>query len=150
MNDLQRYVSMQPREVEAFFAMVETTAELVGVSEKYWSSRGINGARIRILVEIAKAGGSILPSVLAARIGVTKANITVLLAPLEREGYVRSKSDPQDGRKRRILLTGQGEKLLLNELPGNRSAITKRMGELSDDELQLLISLLRKLLPKKN
>lgn len=150
MNDLQRYVSMQPREVEAFFAMVETTAELVAVSEKYWSSRGINGARIRILVEIAKAGGSILPSALAARIGVTKANVTVLLAPLEREGYVRSESDPQDGRKRRILLTDRGEKLLLDELPGNRSAVTKRMGELSDDEQQLLISLLRKLLPKKN
>lgn len=150
MNDLQRYVSMQPREVEAFFAMVETTAELVAVSEKYWSSRGINGARIRILVEIAKAGGSILPSALAACIGVTKANVTVLLAPLEREGYVRSESDPQDGRKRRILLTDRGEKLLLDELPGNRSAVTKRMGELSDDEQQLLISLLRKLLPKKN
>lgn len=150
MNDLQRYVSMQPREVEAFFAMVETTAELVAVSEKYWSSRGINGARIRILVEIAKAGGSILPSALAARIGVTKANVTVLLAPLEREGYVRSESDPLDGRKRRILLTDRGEKLLLDELPGNRSAVTKRMGELSDDEQQLLISLLRKLLPKKN
>ncbi|THF81638.1 MarR family winged helix-turn-helix transcriptional regulator [Cohnella fermenti] len=145
MDDLQRYVLEQPVEVEAFFAMVDTTAELIGVSEKYWSSQGINGARIRILVEIAKAGGAILPSVLAERIGVTKANISVLLAPLERQGYIRSADDPEDGRKRRVLLTEVGERLLLDALPGNRLTIGKRMTKLSADELKQLLSLLRKL-----
>lgn len=150
MDDLQRYVSRQPLEVETFFALVDTTAELVGISEKYWSSLGINGARIRILVEIAKAGGSVLPSTLAARIGVTKANISVVLVPLEQQGYIRSVDDPQDGRKRRILLTDDGEKLLLEVLPGNRAAIAKRMERLDADELKLLQSLLRKLQLRKD
>ncbi|WP_068615338.1 MarR family winged helix-turn-helix transcriptional regulator [Paenibacillus tuaregi] len=149
MRNLQRYVSQQPLEVEAFFAMVDTTAELVSISEKYWSSQGINGARIRILVEIAKAGGSILPSDLAARIGVTKANISVLLGPLEQKGYIRSISVPDDGRKRKILLSKDGEKLLLDVLPGNRAAITKRMESLDANELQLLLSLLGKLQLRK-
>ncbi|RKN86336.1 MarR family winged helix-turn-helix transcriptional regulator [Paenibacillus ginsengarvi] len=149
MDVLQRYVSRQPLEVEAFFCMVETTAELVGVSERYWSSQGINGARIRILVEIAKAGGTILPSALAARIGVTKPNISVLLVPLEQQGYIRGVSDPEDGRKRRILLTEDGENLLLEVLPGNRAVIKKRMENLNADEIQLLLSLLRKLQLRK-
>ncbi|TVX96677.1 MarR family winged helix-turn-helix transcriptional regulator [Cohnella terricola] len=149
MDVLQRYVSQQPLEVETFFAMVDTTAELIGNSEKYWSSRGINGARIRILVEIAKAGGTILPSVLAVRIGVTKANISVLLVPLEQQGYIRSISDPKDGRKRRILLSDEGEKLLLDVLPGNRAVIAKRMENLDADKLKLLLSLLRKLQARK-
>ncbi|GIP22625.1 MarR family winged helix-turn-helix transcriptional regulator [Paenibacillus sp. J22TS3] len=149
MRNLQRYVSQQPLEVEAFFAMVDTTAELVSISEKYWSSQGINGARIRILVEIAKAGGSILPSDLAARIGVTKANISVLLGPLEQKGYIRSISVPDDGRKRKILLSEDGEKLLLDVLPGNRAAITKRMESLDANELHLLLSLLGKLQQRK-
>jgi len=149
MDVLQRYVSRQPLEVEAFFAIVETTAELVGVSEKYWSSLGLNGARIRILVEIAKAGGSILPSVLAVKIGVTKANISVLLVPLEQQGFIRSAADPQDGRKRRILLTENGENLLLDVLPGNRTIVSERMNGLNEDELKLLMSLLRRLRQKK-
>ncbi|OXS52901.1 MarR family transcriptional regulator [Cohnella sp. CIP 111063] len=149
MDVLQRYVSRQPLEVEAFFAIVDTTAELVGVSEKYWSSLGLNGARIRILVEIAKAGGSILPSVLAARIGVTKANISVLLIPLEQQGFTRSAADPQDGRKRRVLLTESGEKLLLDVLPGNRAVVSERMNGLDEEEIELLMSLLRKVRRKK-
>lgn len=149
MDVLQRYVSQQPLEVEAFFRMVDTTAELVGVSERYWSSQGINGARIRILVEIAKAGGTILPSALASRIGVTKPNISVLLVPLEQQGYIRGVSDPEDGRKRRILLTEDGENLLLEVLPGNRAVIKKRMKNLNADEIHLLLSLLRKLQLRK-
>jgi len=145
MDVIQRYVTQQPLEVEAFFAMVDTTAELVGISEKYWSSLGINGARIRILVEIAKAGGTILPSTLASRIGVTKANISVLLSPLEQQGYIRSESDPEDGRKRKIQLSEDGENLLLDVLPGNRATIMKRMENLDADELKLLMSLLRRL-----
>ncbi|MFB9273773.1 MarR family winged helix-turn-helix transcriptional regulator [Cohnella cellulosilytica] len=149
MEELRRYVIRQPLEIEAFFGIVDTTAELVGVSEKYWSSLGLNGARIRILVEIAKAGGSILPSVLAARIGVTKANISVLLVPLEQQGFTRSAADPLDGRKRRVLLTESGEKLLLDALPGNRAVVSARMNALDEDELKLLLSLLRKLQRKK-
>ena len=149
MDDLQRYVSRQPLEVETFFALVDTTAELIGVSEKYWSSQGINGARIRILVEIAKAGSTMLPSALAARIGVTKANISVLLVPLEQQGYIHSVSDPEDGRKRRIRLSEAGEKLLLDTLPGNRAAIIQRMDKMSEDELKQLQSLLRKLQLRK-
>lgn len=145
MDDLRQYVLRQPAEVEAFFALVDTTAELIGVSEKYWSSLGMNGARIRILVEIAKADGAILPSVLAARIGVTKANISVLLSPLEEQGWIRSVGDPEDGRKRRITLTEAGGKLLRDVLPGNRAAVAERMRRLDADETQRLVSLLRKL-----
>ncbi|MGG1658263.1 hypothetical protein [Brevibacillus sp. NRS-1366] len=53
----------------AFFTLADATAELVSESEKYWQSKGINGARIRILVEIAKVGGQILPSLLVRTLG---------------------------------------------------------------------------------
>lgn len=145
MEDLQGYVSEQPPKVRAFFALVETTASLIGVSEKYWQSRGLNGARVRILVELAKAGGSLLPSALAERIGVTKANISVLLVPLAREGYVRIAGDPADGRRRRATLTPEGERLLLGALPGNREVLESLMSRLDEAELRRLLELLGKL-----
>lgn len=145
MKDIQKYVTEQPLESQTFFALVDATAKLVGASEKYWFSKGLNGARIRLLVEIAKAGGSILPSMLAAKIGVTKANISVLLVPLEQQGYIRSSTHPEDGRKRRIILTPEGENLLWGELPGNRAVIGKEMAGLNEAEMRQLLLLLNKL-----
>ncbi|WP_226002595.1 MarR family winged helix-turn-helix transcriptional regulator [Paenibacillus sp. BJ-4] len=145
MKDLQDYVLDLPLHSLVFFSLVETTAGLVDVSEKYWHSKGTNGARIRILVEILKEGGTILPSVLAQRIGVTKSNISLLLSPLENEGFIRRERHPKDGRKSVISITSEGQSLLLRNLPENRQRITEKMQVLNDQELKQLLSLLNKL-----
>ncbi|MEK3715010.1 MULTISPECIES: MarR family winged helix-turn-helix transcriptional regulator [unclassified Paenibacillus] len=145
MDDLQKVVLELPLENEVFFALVGATAGTVAVSEKYWQAQGLNGARIRVLVEIAKHGGSILPSLLAERIAVTKANISLLLTPLEKDGYITRAAHAQDGRKTVISLTGAGKRLLMEQLPGNREAVAAVMNRLDEPELQLLLELLNKL-----
>ncbi|MDF2721590.1 MAG: MarR family transcriptional regulator [Paenibacillus sp.] len=145
MNDLQQYVLDLPLPQQAFFALVETTAQLVEVSERYWQSKGLNGARIRILVETMKAGGTILPSVLASRIGVTKANVSLLLTPLEHEGLIRREPHPSDGRKWVMSITAEGQSLLLRHLPENRERIAEKMAALGEQELSRLLELLLKL-----
>ncbi|MEK5032432.1 MarR family transcriptional regulator [Paenibacillus sp. FSL P2-0136] len=145
MDDLQSYVLELPLENEVFFALVGATAGTVAVSEKYWQAQGLNGARIRVLVEIAKDGGSILPSLLAERIAVTKANISLLLTPLEKDGYITRAAHAQDGRKTVISLTEAGKRLLLEQLPGNREAVAAVMNRLDEPELHLLLELLNKL-----
>ena len=128
-----------------FFALVETTAKLVDHSEKYWQSQGMSGARIRILVEIMKEGGSILPSMLAERIGVSKANISLLLGPLESEQWIRREPHAVDGRKTVIIITAAGQKVLLKHLPGNRQRIEDSMRALDETEQRQLLFLLNKL-----
>ncbi|ETT51966.1 MULTISPECIES: MarR family transcriptional regulator [unclassified Paenibacillus] len=145
MDDLQKVVLELPLENEVFFALVGATAGTVAVSEKYWQAQGLNGARIRVLVEIAKHGGSILPSLLAERITVTKANISLLLTPLEKDGYITRAAHAQDGRKTVISLTDAGKNLLLEQLPGNREAVSEVMNRLNETELHLLLELLNKL-----
>ncbi|TXK86135.1 MarR family winged helix-turn-helix transcriptional regulator [Paenibacillus sp. N3.4] len=145
MKDLQEYVLELPLHTQAFFSLVETTAKLVDVSERYWQSKGLNGARIRILVEIMKEGGTMLPSMLAKKIGVTKANISLLLTPLEREGLIRRGNHPLDGRKSVISITSEGQSILLTHLPENRQGIAEKMKVLEEQELQQLLFLLNKL-----
>lgn len=145
MDDLQKFVLELPLENEVFFALVGATAGTVAVSEKYWQAQGLNGARIRVLVEIAKQGGSILPSLLAERIAVTKANISLLLTPLEKDGYITRAAHAQDGRKTVISLAEAGKRLLLEQLPGNREAVAAVMNRLDEGELHLLMGLLNKL-----
>ncbi|BBH23570.1 hypothetical protein Back11_49150 [Paenibacillus baekrokdamisoli] len=145
MKDLQEYVLDLPLHTQAFFSLVEATANLVDVSEKYWQSKGLNGARIRILVEIMKEGGTILPSMLAKKIGVTKANISLLLIPLENDGLIRRASHPKDGRKSVISITNDGQSILLKHLPENRQGIAEKMKVLEEQELKQLLFLLNKL-----
>ncbi|MNI14781.1 HTH-type transcriptional regulator MhqR [compost metagenome] len=145
MKDLQEYVLDLPLHSMAFFSLVEATANLVDVSEKYWQSKGVNGARIRILVEIMKEGGTILPSMLAKKIGVTKPNITLLLTPLENDGLIRRACHPKDGRKTVISITSEGQSLLLKYLPENRQEIAEKMKVLDEQELKQLLFLLNKL-----
>lgn len=145
MGDLQKYVLELPLANEVFFALVGATAGTVAVSEKYWQAQGLNGARIRVLVEIAKQGGTILPSLLAERIAVTKANISLLLTPLEKDDYITRAAHAQDGRKTVISLTEAGKRLLMEQLPGNREAVSAVMNRLDEPELKLLLELLNKL-----
>jgi len=145
LDKLEDYVHDLPLHTVTFFSLVEATANLVDVSEKYWQSKGLNGARIRILVEIMKEGGTMLPSMLAKKIGVTKPNISLLLIPLENEGYIQRASHPQDGRKTVISITSEGQSLLLKHLPENRQRIADKMKVLSEDEMKQLLGLLNKL-----
>ena len=145
MDDLQKYVLELPLPNEVFFTLVGATAGVVAVSEKYWQHQGLNGARIRVLVEIAKQGGEILPSLLAERIGVTKANISLLLGPLEKDGYITRAEHAQDGRKTVISITAAGRTLLTGQLPGNREAVAEVMNRLDEEELRLLLGLVHKL-----
>lgn len=145
MDALQKYVLELPLHNEVFFAMVGATAHAVAVSEKYWQAQGLNGARIRVLVEIAKQGGAILPSLLAERIGVTKANISLLLTPLEKDGYISRADHAKDGRKTVISITEAGRVLLSEQLPGNREAVASVMKRLDETELHQLLGLLNKL-----
>lgn len=145
MKDLQQYVQDMPLPNLVFFALVESTAKLVDVSEKYWQSLGLNGARIRILVEIMKEGGTILPSTLAQKIGVTKSNISLLLSPLENEKFIRREPHPSDGRKWVISITNEGQSLLMQYLPANRQRIEEKMQVLEEEEMKQLLFLLNKL-----
>ncbi|MGG4094440.1 MarR family winged helix-turn-helix transcriptional regulator [Paenibacillus lautus] len=145
LDDLQQYVLDLPLPTLAFFTLVETTAKLVDVSESYWKSQGLNGARIRILVELMKEGGTMLPSKLAQKIGVTKPNISLLLTPLEHEGLIRREPHPRDGRKSVITITSEGQRLLIHNLPENRQRISDKMNVLTEPELKQLLGLLQKL-----
>jgi len=48
------------------------------------------------------------PSELAGRLGVSKQALNYLLGELERRGYLERRSDPEDLRSRRIVLTRRG------------------------------------------
>jgi DNA-binding MarR family transcriptional regulator len=64
----------------------------------------VNRTDLRCL-EILNQGEAVLPSQLAAKLGLTTGSVTVMLDRLERLGYVTRSADPSDRRKVVVRIT---------------------------------------------
>ena len=79
---------------------------------------------------------------LAARLGVDRNNVGVILTELEARGLAERRQDPADQRARRLYLTAKGEKLYQQLQPRNSVANEQILAPLSARERELLLDLL--------
>lgn len=75
---------------------------------------------------------------------VSRANMTGLIDHLEHNGYVKRVVDHTDRRARYARITRRGEALLDNFMPEHYRRIRKLLQDLSTEEKEILIHLLRK------
>ncbi len=87
----------------------------------------------------------LLPLQLAEKLGATRATISKLLRGLVEQKRVNKQPSTTDKRAALIGLTAEGERVLLDFLPHNFSAVQNLFGELSSDELSTLSQLLEKI-----
>jgi DNA-binding MarR family transcriptional regulator len=88
---------------------------------------GISGAQFEVLRELALADGRSNVSVLARELGVDPAAITRVVADLHKQGLVARESDDSDGRRRPVVLTADGRRLMVRmhaKLHERESALT--------------------------
>ena len=96
-----------------------------------------------VLHQHSKEG--IAPSVLAEKVGVTRATISTTLQRMERDGLVSVKPAESDGRGKVVRLTRQGADFMAEILPPHYLRVNKLMEKLTEAEQKQLITLLKKL-----
>jgi len=69
---------------------------------------GLSLAQFGLLNHLSHAGGEWSPVRLARTFHVTKQTMTSTLTRLQRQGYVRIRPDPADGRAKLVALTAEG------------------------------------------
>jgi DNA-binding MarR family transcriptional regulator len=74
---------------------------------------GLSGAQFETLRELALADGRSTVSALARELGVDPAAISRLVAGLQQLGLVSRVSDDRDGRRRPVVLTEDGRRLMV-------------------------------------
>lgn len=111
---------------------------------------GIPAAQLQVIRELAVSpDGRSHVSTIARDLGVDAAAITRLVAALEKRGLVLRKLDPQDGRRRPVLLSEQGKRLALlfharqHEL---ERTLASRIDEDSLDTARLVLQQVREIL----
>jgi len=96
-----------------------------------------------VLHQYGKEG--IAPSLLAAKVGVTRATISNMLQRMERDGLVDIRPAAQDGRAKVVRLTEAGCDFMEEILPPHYLRVSKLMEKLTEVEQKELIKLLEKL-----
>ena len=87
----------------------------------------------------------VAPSVLARKVGVTRATISNMLQRMERDGLVVMKPAETDGRSKLAVMTERGRAFMEEILPPHYLRVTRLMEKLTEAEQKELIRLLRKM-----
>jgi MarR family transcriptional repressor of emrRAB len=140
-----RYKEMEPLSVKAAVTLLKTGSDVLTGFEKMLKGYGLSQGRFLILIVMnRKPGESTTPSVLAKKIGVTRATMTGLIDGLVRDGLLKRDAHENDRRKFSLKLTPKGIDLLESLLPDYWSRIHQLMAGLTPEEETLLTTLLNK------
>jgi DNA-binding MarR family transcriptional regulator len=105
---------------------------------------GLTPVALQTLISVLLAGkGPLSLSGLGDELRVTKANVSLVLAGLEKQKLIRRHADPSDGRKIRATVTESGKKLLAEIIPLAAGAMKERLSALSADDRSTLQRLAR-------
>ena len=85
------------------------------------------------------------PSVLADKVGVTRATISNMVQRMERDGLIVVRPAEKDGRGKMVVMTQKGCDFMEKVLPPHYLRVTKLMEKLTEEEQQELIRLLHKM-----
>ena len=107
---------------------------------------GLSGAQFEALRELALANGRSTVSALARELGVDPAAVSRLVAGLEQLGLVSRVSDDRDGRRRPVVLTKDGNRLMVTfhtEAHRRESALTAALDPQSIETTMQVLHALR-------
>jgi DNA-binding MarR family transcriptional regulator len=126
--------------------LIATAARaLARLTDARFRDIGISISQLPVLVAL-KAGGSLSQKELTRLAGVEQPSMAQLLARMERDGVIRRKPDPADGRSSLISLTARTLKLIdparAIMTQGNRDALAG----FSEQEVSQLVALLQRVI----
>jgi DNA-binding MarR family transcriptional regulator len=138
--------------IELFRSMAKSFHMLTGLLERDLARNNLSGAKLRVLLWLklrqdeGANGGGMLPSELSRFQGVTPNTMSSLLTSLREAGLIEQINHPQDRRKRVIKITPAGLDTLRTLGPTHYRYIAELLEALSEEERQILITLLHKVI----
>ena len=113
--------------------------------EKYLLSYDLSFGRFSILLAILESEGKVITgNDISIKLGLSKPTITKLVNKLLENNLIEYKVDDLDLRKKRLLLTRDGKKVLEKTIPGYLERMRIIGANISIDEKQLLLKVLNK------
>ena len=149
-EDLQKHKEIipeiNPAAVIAMLRIKQAAEEIQqGILDILQSEYHLSEGKFCVLVVLHQHNEGIAPSVLAEKVGVTRATISSMLQRMERDGLVAVKADKADARSKKVKLTRAGNDFMQEILPPHYLRVSRLMEKLSEEEQKEVIRLLHKL-----
>ena len=136
--------SLDPLALEANMLLVRAHRSIISLSES--PNFGLTPSRASVVALLYRSPERRLTTTeMAAAQHVTPTNISKLIDGLERDGWVRRVTNPDDGRSTYAQLTEEGVRRSEAMLPAAYSRVTELWAGLTAEEKQLMVHLLAKL-----
>tara|TARA_R100000322_G_scaffold5079_4_gene3891 strand:- start:5330 stop:5875 length:546 start_codon:yes stop_codon:yes gene_type:complete len=140
------FAGIDPHALRAAQDLLRVSKRLLGGFADRFREHGLSPGRYSVLMTLHAAGGPLAPSVIAERIGVTRASTTGLVTGLARDGLVEYGSAGETDRRRKTVgLTEAGTALLLSILPDIFARMTALVEPLTEAECKTLQSILARI-----
>lgn len=127
-------------------AISQFARDYIAAQEKELGRYGLGMGRHIVLNSVNLAGErGVTPAELADRLGITRGAMTGLIDGLEGAGFVVRKSDPDDRRMVRLVITKAGQEKIAEYYPPHARTVAKFINTLTKAEQKELMALLNKL-----
>jgi MarR family 2-MHQ and catechol resistance regulon transcriptional repressor len=130
--------------LNTFIKLTRATESLVNRLSQRGTQGDLTPSQFGVLEALHHLGPLCLHE-LGAKILKSSGNITLVIDNLEKRGLVRRVRETEDRRMIKVNLTGEGQRLIGEILPGHLSAIVDEMSALAPEEQETLGRLCRKL-----
>ncbi|SIN82417.1 transcriptional regulator, MarR family with acetyltransferase activity [Vannielia litorea] len=124
-------------DIEALRDFSRFYTQRLGLLGQSYLGSGLGMTEVRVLWELAN-GELATARAIAERLGLDEGYLSRLLAGFERKGWIAREPDPQDARRRRLVLTAEGRALAATHDAASREAVGAFLGQLSPDARRLL------------
>lgn len=142
-------------DTSVLLGLYETAMLLIKQNVEFVSKQGLTNQQWVILIHLAKDPNlpflireahslPLMASELAESLGVTRANITNLLTILMDKGFIKQIEDKEDRRKKRLVLTPQGDDLIKTMQPDRIKSNEAMLDGLSKKEKEQFLGYIQK------
>jgi DNA-binding MarR family transcriptional regulator len=140
----KRFSDFDPAAVRSLLALRTTAQRVENALGAWFVEAGLTPQKFGVLVVLHAEGEPISLSDLRRYLGTTQANVTGLVAGLERDGFIDRKASTEDRRVSYISLSRSGKNIVAKMLPTYFSRNKAAMRGLTQAEKKLLVELLAK------
>lgn len=117
--------------------------------DHFLAQYGLSHARWQIIEAIVENGEKARPSIIASRLGLTKATITSLIKALEKKGHVGRRPCVKDGRQICVFVTPEGKDLADTIRPALANHTKNLFKKISNDQMIVAVQIFNQIQNKK-
>jgi len=138
----RRFADVDVAALRALVALRSAAQQVENAQSAWLAASGLTPQKFSVLMLLSSEPDPVTLSTLRGFLNTTQANVTGLIAGLERDGLIERRASRTDGRVSFVSLSRSGKRMVSAKLPGYLAFSREALRSLSQSEKKTLLALL--------